>query len=229
MTFNSYDISGGFLTIGNGTLSNGFVKGTSDPTQNSVIPKFIGSKEVKEINSWAFYTCFNLLSVKIEARLTVIHKSSFQYCQNLVSINIPSTCESIKSNAFDDCYRLKNVHFESPSHLKLIGYRGFNTCKVLEEITIPSSVTSLEEIVFSEIDVVINIHYCGKATFNSNIFSSTQKAIITVPRNGVSEFGGKATVIGAAKCLPNPRESCKNKCYSRFRTLLTFCTIILTK
>ena len=72
MKFTTYDIDGNFIEIENGDQSNDFVKGTKDITQHLIIPKFINMKEVKEINTHAFYSCQNILSIEIEARLTLL-------------------------------------------------------------------------------------------------------------------------------------------------------------
>ena len=97
----------------------------------------------------------------------------------------------------------------------------------MKELIIPSSVMSIGEKAFSEINAEIYIYYWGNYVFYTNIFSSSQRAIISVPKGGVATLGGKKTFVGDAKSQCQSNGRCFNKCKSTMKTTLTYYIVFL--
>ncbi|MDE7079606.1 MAG: leucine-rich repeat domain-containing protein, partial [Clostridia bacterium] len=122
-----------------------------------VIPSQITYKgtayRVTSIDSYAFYDCSSLTSIKIPRGVTSIGNSAFDGCSSLTSIEIPSSVTSIGEYAFYGCSNLTNI--EIPSGVTSIGKYAFYGCSNLTNIEIPSSVTSIGSFAFS---------YCSSLT-----------------------------------------------------------------
>ena len=119
------------------------------------------------IGQYAFYYCYNLISITIPSELTSVALSNtFYYCCNLVGIVLPKNSTTIGASSFYYCYRLESISinpdtislggsaFRYCGSLKTIvlssgtttlGTYQFANCPALESIIIPSGVTSISD------------------------------------------------------------------------------------
>ena len=119
------------------------------------------SKSLKEIGDYAFYNCYNLVSMNIPVGVTSIGKYAFYYCKALTSITLPNSVTSIGISAFYNCHNLTSV-------------------------TIPNSVTSIGEYAFFRCDALTSINvdvnnpnYCS---IDGVLFDKNQTTLIKYPR-----------------------------------------------
>ena len=118
-------------------------------------------KSLKEIGDYAFYNCYNLVSVNIPDSVTSIGEYAFDGCTSLTSITIPNSVISIRKSAF-------------------------RRCKSLTSITIPNSLTSIGEYAFYGCDALTSINvdvnnpnYCS---IDGVLFDKNQTTLIKYPR-----------------------------------------------
>ena len=118
-------------------------------------------KSLKEIGDYAFYDCYNLVSVNIPDSVTSIGEYAFDGCTSLTSITIPNSVTSIRKSAF-------------------------RRCKSLTSITIPNSLTSIGEYAFYGCDALTSINvdvnnpnYCS---IDGVLFDKNQTTLIKYPR-----------------------------------------------
>jgi hypothetical protein len=119
------------------------------------------NKDVKRIESGAFYGCMNLTSVIFEegSQLESIGEGAF-YGVMFTSISIPSTVKVIEADAISYCQALKTVTFGENSQLEIIGDRAFKDAYVLTNFTMPKSVVYIGESAFAWARIA-NLHYEG--------------------------------------------------------------------
>ena len=130
-------------------------------SKDVIVPVFVGKrlqsfqdklevvlpKSLKEIGDYAFYDCYNLVSVNIPVGVTSIGGEAFKGCSSLTSVTIPNSVTSIGSFAFRGCSSLTSVTI--PNSVTSIGVGAFYGCSKLTAITIPESVTSIGDEAFS--------------------------------------------------------------------------------
>lgn len=110
-------------------------------------------KSLKVIESYAFYNCYNLVSVTIPNSVTGIGLKAFEGCSSLISVTIPDS-------------------------ITWIGDQAFEGCRSLTTITIPNSVTSIREGAFSLCNKLTSVtieNEEGKVAIGKEAFPSTAK------------------------------------------------------
>lgn len=119
------------------------------------------NKDVKRIESGAFYGCMNLTSVIFEegSQLESIGEGAF-YGVMFTSIAIPSTVKVIEADAISYCQALKTVTFGENSQLEIIGDRAFKDAYVLTNFTMPKTVVYIGESAFAWARIA-NLYYEG--------------------------------------------------------------------
>ncbi|MDE7163958.1 MAG: leucine-rich repeat domain-containing protein [Clostridiales bacterium] len=125
---------------------------------NKLVTELVIPYAVTSINSYAFYRCSSLTSIKISNSVTSIGSNAFMYCGSLTSIEIPNSVTSIGSDAFMYCGGLTsiNVYSDNPNFSSLDGalYDKNMTTVIFVPyvksgtITLPNSVTSIGERAF---------------------------------------------------------------------------------
>ena len=102
--------------------------------------------------------------------VTYIGDNAFYSCEELVMVKMPDTITSTGVSIFEFCFKLKDVKLSES--LTIINYDMFKSCTVLEKITIPNDVKTINECAFSNCenitDVIIpeNVEYIGDFAFS---------------------------------------------------------------
>ena len=114
---------------------------------NVIIPPVVEYEgnvyQVVAINYFAFFTCKDLLSVKIPNTITEL--SGFA-CSSVKSIDLPGSVTTIGERAFE-CSKLTGIVI--PNSVTSIGEAAFYHCLDLTSITIGSSVETIGNEIFS--------------------------------------------------------------------------------
>lgn len=118
-----------------GVSSNAFYKSTEVRTVK--LPNTI-----KEIGSYAFGYCVNLVEVNIPEGVIGINAGTFYCCKKMVSLQLPSTIKNIGNEAFIDCVSLEKINI--PGECENIGNDAFSWCLALKTLTIEDGITPLE-------------------------------------------------------------------------------------
>lgn len=94
--------------------------------ENVVIPY-----GVREIKTYAFYSCRSLVTVELPGSITNIDANAFS-SSSIEKIVIPESINSIQAETFSNCYRLKMVIL--PKYLERIGVYSFSGADNLDEV-----------------------------------------------------------------------------------------------
>ena len=136
----TWELKDGVLTIsGNGTMPNyekceaPWLKKDKHREQ---IKRVVINTGVTNIGTYAFFCCYNLISINIPNSITRIGANAFYKCSNLTSIIIPNSVNIIGKYAFDDCRNLFSVTIGNS--VTSIEEAAFNNCSNLSSIDINS-------------------------------------------------------------------------------------------
>ncbi len=140
--------------------------------KNSVIST---DGSVTSIDSYAFYSCYNLTSITIPDSVTSIGYSAFYGCSSLESVTIGNGVTSIGDEAFRNCSSLTSVTI--PDSVTSIGNYAFFNCSSLESITVDSGNT---------------IYHSA----DNCIIETASKTLIVGCKNSVIPTDGSVTSIG---------------------------------
>lgn len=116
------------------------------------------SSSVKEIGSWAFALCDDLVEVEVSG-VESIGECAFKSCRNLKEIRLSNRMTSIGEAAFAGCSSLTDITI--PDGIAEIPRETFWGCTSLEKIKIPLSITSIDDYAFSMCDDLTDIYYAG--------------------------------------------------------------------
>lgn len=92
---------------------------------------------ISQIGDNAFYNCESLKTVKLSSSLNYINMNAFFYCKSIETITLPSTVTSIGQSAFYGCESLKTVRVEATTPPRLATTNVFEGCQ-LERIIVPT-------------------------------------------------------------------------------------------
>jgi len=98
------------------------------------------------IDSYAFSSCSNLVSVTLPSGNVNMGKGVFKDCARLPTVALPKTLASINEATFRNCIALSSLAI--PDTVVSIGDSAFRGCTSLAAIKIPHSVTSIGEYAF---------------------------------------------------------------------------------
>ena len=143
-------------------------------------------KSLKKIGDYAFYECYNLVSVNIPVGVTSIGDYIFTGCHWLTSITIPNSVTSIGKGAFRTCVALTSITI--PNSVTSIGEDAFSLCFKLTSITIPNSVTSIGKGAFSN---------CGL----TSITIENEEGKVVIGKEALP-YNAKITYVGKPKEQP---------------------------
>lgn len=113
------------------------------------------------IGDFSFYSCTNLVSVKLPASVTEIGENAFGEDESLKEVLLPSGVRTIAKMAFFRCRSLAKVTL--PNGLTTIGESAFFYCDNLQSVTIPATVTSIGESAFAMLGASPDV-YCRATT-----------------------------------------------------------------
>ena len=113
------------------------------------------------ISDFSFYSCTNLVSVKLPASVTEIGENAFGEDESLKEVLLPSGVRTIAKMAFFRCRNLVKVTL--PNGLTTIGESAFFYCENLQSVTIPATVTSIGESAFAMLGTSPDV-YCRATT-----------------------------------------------------------------
>ena len=94
-----------------------------------------------EVSESTFFSCDNLVSVRIPETVTTIGTIAFGYCSSLTDVYIPESVTTISDEAFTACTSLRSVNI--PRNVTEIKAHTFYACTQLPSITIPNGVTAI--------------------------------------------------------------------------------------
>ena len=102
---------------------------------------------ITSIEKGAFRGCINLQSICIPDSVNSISESVFLNCSGLRSISIPNSVTSIGDGAISECYSLTNIFI--PDNV-ILNYGTFASCPSLTKVIIPDSITDIDDATFSD-------------------------------------------------------------------------------
>ncbi len=110
------------------------------------IKKVVVDDGVTSIGDYAFYSCENLISVKLGNNIRIIGDYAFYYCTSLKNITIPNSVEKIENNAFDFCTSITSISL--PDSVMFLGEYAFYFCEKLSTLTIGSGLSGIGNYAF---------------------------------------------------------------------------------
>ncbi|EAY10302.1 Leucine Rich Repeat family protein [Trichomonas vaginalis G3] len=116
--------------------------------RGSKFSKIIFSTNITFIDSFCLGEC-QIVDFEFPSQIKNISSFMFQGCRNLVTVKLTENITEIKSSAFYYCQKLKNIVL--PSSLKNLGDTAFIGCISLTEITLPKNLETIGDGVFTEI------------------------------------------------------------------------------
>ena len=136
---------------------------------------------ISQINDYAFYGCWGLLSAYIPQNVKSIGKEAFGQCVSMTTAEIPNSVNSIGESAFEECSSLLTVNI--PDKLNYIKKRTFWGCSSLKSITIPSSIEIIYQEAFGHCNSLelINAHPTTPPIIYDNTFQD-YSASVRVPK-----------------------------------------------
>lgn len=109
-------------------------------TYDKDVQKVIISKDITNIDSYAFNKCENLKSVQLSTGLKSIDQGAFSGCDSLSKIDIPFSVSQIGKAAFEQSGIEELV---IPSNVSVINTETFKNCKKLSKISLPEGITKI--------------------------------------------------------------------------------------
>ncbi|MBO5269312.1 MAG: leucine-rich repeat protein [Clostridia bacterium] len=147
VTFTYNGTSKKLTVAGSGDMTD-YAKAEDVPwyTYRAAIEKIEIGENVKSIGNYAFYHCYNVGRVDVEATaLASIGDYAFWMCTLLEEIEIPETVSEIGASAFAYCTALESV---SVSNLSTLGASAFAGCSALEVASFDGALTVIPEKAF---------------------------------------------------------------------------------
>ncbi len=146
---------------------------------------------VTRINDYAFFMCFDLVSVKMPSTLKEVGSQAFHYCEALTDCTLPEGLLIVEESAFFGCEKWEE--FEIPASVQRIDAYGFAECAA-KEIKVPEGVKRIENFAFwgyedtlEKITLPSTLEYIGDSAF---AWAKKVKEIV-IPE-GVTEIGAQA-------------------------------------
>ena len=140
----------GLLRIsGTGAMTDYAAQGLAPWYESRISVKTIEVEDgITHIGNYAFYHCYNTVSVTLPDTVTSIGFMSFTSCSALRELELGNSIVSIDGYAFEQCTALKEV--DLPATVQNIGQQAFSKCSALTEIDIPYGVTVIQSTTFQE-------------------------------------------------------------------------------
>lgn len=120
-----------------------------------VVPHYIDSKKILEIQAPAFQSCDFVEIVEVENGVETICSCAFNGSKNLQRVIIPDSVTKIGDYAFAVCPMLNCVSLGNG--VQIIGNGAFSSCAALKEIEFPHSLERIEWSAFFNCTSLINV------------------------------------------------------------------------
>lgn len=148
--------------------------GSTDETEQLLVPDIIGVKTVVEIDSYAFYNNTTLKEIDFSAtqHLVKIGASAFYGCSSLQSVVIPETVEYLSDFTFTECSSLKSLVMNNSP--KIIPEEMCNYCASLDSCILPESVEEISRFAFancsalSYVEIPKGVEKIAKSAFRND-------------------------------------------------------------
>ncbi len=122
-------------------LSNPMCNGADLYLNGELLTDVVIPEDITSINSFAFYGCTSLNSVKMGDNVERIDQYAFEGCTSLESVTLGDRVANIGGYAFWGCTSLKDIVI--PSSVSYIGWEAFKRCTSLESVIICDSELSV--------------------------------------------------------------------------------------
>ena len=221
-------------SIGNNAFENTWLTNVTIPSNITTMgsyafansPKLetvsIEDGNLKSINSYTFYSCTALTSVKIGEGVNYIGESAFAECSSLSKVEIPNSLTSIGTNTFKNCTNLVTLGLIDnteenkviiPSNLKEIGTEAFYYSGI-KEVVFKEGIEKIPAYAFKYATVLTKVtvpsslktiekeafYYCSKLT-TFGLAGHIEENVIIIPSNVTSIGQDSFTYVTAMTAL----------------------------
>ena len=221
-------------SIGNNAFENTWLTNVTIPSNITTMgsyafansPKLetvsIEDGNLKSINSYTFYSCTALTSVKIGEGVNYIGESAFAECSSLSKVEIPNSLTSIGTNTFKNCTNLVTLGLIDnteenkviiPSNLKEIGTEAFYYSGI-KEVVFKEGIEKIPAYAFKYATVLTKVtvpsslktiekeafYYCSKLT-TFGLAGHIEENVIIIPSNVTSIGQDSFTYVTAMTTL----------------------------
>lgn len=104
-----FDDATGKLTIGGTGDMRNYDWSVNSPWKDHTVTGVVIGSGVTNIGDYAFYQCYDLISVSIPESVTHIGNWAFSYCDELEAVNIAGSVNEIGVAAFGSCGKLTSL------------------------------------------------------------------------------------------------------------------------
>ena len=182
--------AGGFIaiiadnvtTVGSKAFERTGSNGTGNSLNNLLIE--VRGKNVKTIESRAFWDCSRLVSVEFSLATTISDRA-FSGCQRLISVDLPLVT-AIGNRAFSGCQSLINADFSLVTAIREYTFSG---CRSLTSVSFPL-VTTIGPSAFFNCQSLTSIDFPLVTTINQNAFSNCSN-LRSVNLPSIASIGGE--------------------------------------
>lgn len=110
---------------------------------------------VRNIEQYAFGSCYRLQNVKLSENITKISSNLFYACKSLQKITLPENITEIEMRAFSHCLALKEIKI--PDAVESIGIDAFRNCSALENVGLSNKIKTIPSYMFAGCSALKNI------------------------------------------------------------------------
>ncbi len=142
----SYNGNGKEITLPDNINGSSYAINTYAFSSNDDIISVVIPSGVTSIGESAFFGCESITSITMANSVTTIGEYAFAGCVSLVDITLSNSISAIQHGVFQACSRLSNITI--PSSVKVINGYAFAFCDSLSTIEIPMSVNTIRPYAF---------------------------------------------------------------------------------
>ena len=183
-----------------------------------VIAPIYNGKPVTVVDSYAFYGCNTITSVRFPERVKTIGQNAFAGCTYLANVAFPDGITSIGENAFYRCASLVNVTI--PDGITNIASKTFSGCTSLANVVFPENLTSIGESAFYQCTSLANVTFPdGITKIDSGAFSGCTALTSIVVPDGIQSIFSNSFFNCPIETATIPAAACQAVKNSALKTL----------